>query len=291
MSPLVSEDDGEGLVDALNRDGMLSPVLEDWRAEYLDRYQAFFAYGRALNRSAMQLWLAYLAASPEAALRDLEADDLKSFIERERELQRVYASQPDIAADARVREAGYVAKLGSGKRRPIAAIAKAHGSPNAYLQYRILSGTYGHLSQTSLRHNFLRREDGSGLNVLGPHADEIPSALYFSCIALIDGCAAYAAIVGGPRRRAGLPRPASGGRSARPGGPRRGLSDPGHLRPTRSGRHQRSPHPPRRHRVPWRVTGGRDTYSAVVARWPGGEPRRPERYVEGRDRRQARQRL
>jgi hypothetical protein len=59
---VVSEDDGEYLVEALNQDGLLSPVMDGWRLDYLNRFEDWFVFCRDLNRATMKLWIAYWSA-------------------------------------------------------------------------------------------------------------------------------------------------------------------------------------------------------------------------------------
>jgi hypothetical protein len=251
---LVSEEDkGEDLVEALNKDGLLSPVIDDWRVQYLDQYKTWFAFCRRLNQGAMKVWidhwrrgesgssaallptagrifgrsmnsfaasvilcergmaveaanlarsiseasfwLAYMVEAPERALSDLEADDLKNFIDREQELQRISKDDLNTCELSKARENNYREKLNGRKTRSISAIAREFGVKDGYLKYRLISGFYSHLSQASLRHNFLSTGQKTGVNILGPHASEIPKALNFAADSLIDCGAAYSALV------------------------------------------------------------------------------------------------
>lgn len=159
-----------------------------------ERGSAIDAAGLARSVCEASFWLAYLAKSPDAAMSDLEADDLKNFIEREAELQRISATEVEIIEASQARAAAYAVKLAGRKKPSIATIAREHGDREGYLNYRILSGFYGHISQASLRHNFLSTGERAGLNVLGPHANEIGNALYFGARGLIDSGLAYCAI-------------------------------------------------------------------------------------------------
>lgn len=253
---IVSDEHGDEIVDSLSTHGLLSPVLDEWRLTYLERYEPWFSTARHVNEVAMKAymdhwrgtdgqkvvdllptaarvfgrginnlaasvilcergsaieaaslarsiaeasyWLAYMAKAPEAALSDLEADDLKNWIAREKELQRVTPDQPDILAQSKVNQASYVAKLAGRSSLSIGDIAKKFGTQNGYMKYRIMSGFYSHLSHASLRHNLLKTGDKSGMNILGPHSREIPKAIYFACDSLIDCGAAYSEIVKDP---------------------------------------------------------------------------------------------
>lgn len=160
-----------------------------------ERGSAVEAAALARSISEASFWLAYMVEAPEAALSDLEADDLHNFIDREKELQRTSPAGAEWVAQSKVNEAAYIAKLAGRKRPSIKAIAQKFGTHGGYLKYRIMSGFYGHLSQASLRHNLLKTGDKSGMNILGPHSLEIPKALIMTCDALIDCGAAYAVIV------------------------------------------------------------------------------------------------
>lgn len=160
-----------------------------------ERGSAIEAAALARSISEASFWLAYLAEAADAGLSDLEADDLKNWIDRERELQRVCADDPEIVAKSKLNEATYRAKLDGRKPLSIKAIAQKYGTRNGYLKYRIMSGFYSHLSHASLRHNLLTTGEKTGLNILGPHSHEIPKALYFACDSLIDCGAAYSVIV------------------------------------------------------------------------------------------------
>lgn len=160
-----------------------------------ERGLAIDAAGLARSISEGSFWLAYLAQEADQALSDLDADDIKNQIAREKELQRVSAKRPETVAESKAREAVLEAKLAGRKPPAIGSIAKDYGLPNGYLNYRIMSGFYSHVSQASLRHNFLPTGDKTGMNILGPHSKEIPAALYFAASSLIDCAGAYAAVV------------------------------------------------------------------------------------------------
>lgn len=160
-----------------------------------ERGLAIDAAGLARSISESSFWLAYMAQKADEALSDLDADDIKNQIAREKELQRISANQPETIVDSRAREAVLETKLAGRKPPAIGAIAKEYGLPNGYLNYRIMSGFYSHVSQASLRHNFLLTGDRTGMNILGPHSKEIPVVLYFAAGSLIDCAGAYAAIV------------------------------------------------------------------------------------------------
>lgn len=160
-----------------------------------ERGLAIDAVGIARSISEGSFWLAYMTQEPDQALSDLDADDIKNQIAREKELQRVLANQPETIADSKARETVLETKLAERKPPAIGTIAKDYGLPNGYLNYRIMSGFYSHVSQPSLRHNFLLTGDKTGMNILGPHSTEIPAALYFAASSLIDCAGAYAAIV------------------------------------------------------------------------------------------------
>lgn len=160
-----------------------------------ERGLAIDAAGLARSISESSFWLAYMAQKADQALSDLDADEIKNQIAREQELQRVSANQPETVTESKAREATLETKLDGRKPPAIGKIAKDYGPPNGYLNYRIMSGFYSHVSQASLRHNFLTTGDKTGMNILGPHPKEIPAALYFAASSLIDCAGAYAAVV------------------------------------------------------------------------------------------------
>lgn len=160
-----------------------------------ERGSAIEAGALARSISEASFWLAYLAEAPDAALSELEADDLANYVDREKELQRTSPDGAEWLIQSKANEAAYVAKLAGRKRPSIKVIAQKYGSHTGYLKYRIMSGFYSHLSQASLRHNLIKTGDTSGMNILGPHSREIPNALILACDSLIDCGAAYSAIV------------------------------------------------------------------------------------------------
>lgn len=161
-----------------------------------ERGSAVEAAALARSVSEVSFWLSYMAREPNAALSDLEADDLHNFIDREKELQRTSPDQAHWMEQSRANHAKYLAKLAGRKRPSIKTIGQTYGMLNGYLKYRILSGFYGHLSHASLRHNLMTTGDKTGFNILGPHATEIPKALYFTCDGVINSAGSYAEIVG-----------------------------------------------------------------------------------------------
>jgi hypothetical protein len=156
---------------------------------------AIEAAGLARAISEASFWLYYLSREPDAALSALEADDLKNQIERERELQRAWPNSSELIAQSKLRQKANEEKLGTRSKPSISKIAKSNGPTDGYLRYRIVSAFYGHVSRSSLRHDFLRTHEGHGMNILGPHPAEIPKALYFSAHGMLDCSEAYALIV------------------------------------------------------------------------------------------------
>lgn len=155
--------------------------------------------GAALARSISEasIWLGYMLEEPVKALSDLEADDIHNFISRYKELRRVSENSGDRASvsyshaeEKKLRDAL------KGRARPDwPNIAQTYGSANAYMKFRIISGFYSHLSGESLKHLIQMTGEKTGINILGPHSDQIPHALYFAIDALTECGAAYSAIV------------------------------------------------------------------------------------------------
>ncbi len=52
-------EDDPNIADALREDGLLSPVIDDWRTYYLDDHREWFDLSRTINKMAMRLWLAH----------------------------------------------------------------------------------------------------------------------------------------------------------------------------------------------------------------------------------------
>lgn len=193
--------DGQKVVDLLPTAArMFGRGINNFAASAIlcERGSAVAAASLARSIAEVSFWLAYMAKAPDDALSDLEADDLKNWIAREKELQRVTPDQPELLAQSKINQASYVAKLAGRTPPTIGAFAKKFGSPNGYLKYRIMSGFYSHLSHASLGHNLLKTGATSGTNILGPHSREIPKAIYFACDSLIDCGAAYSKIVKDP---------------------------------------------------------------------------------------------
>lgn len=54
---VVSDEEGLGVVDSLNTYGMLSPIIDIWREQYLKTYAPWFTFCRDLNQLAMKVWV------------------------------------------------------------------------------------------------------------------------------------------------------------------------------------------------------------------------------------------
>lgn len=241
----------------LVEEGMLSPVLEDWRSIYLANHAEWFHLARQANRDAVWLhqqhfeagnggpanheaptavriysralnafaaavilaeralaieaagavrpiyeagfWLSYLAVEPAKALEELKVDEDHHAIRREKLLREKYPSDTALIATSEARQAARLARL--GKRRPVGveAVAAKMGPTSGYLEYRLVSNFYGHLSSDSLK--ALKQAVGPGavINILGPHEGEIPNALYFAIDAMCRAASYFAGVMSDDR--------------------------------------------------------------------------------------------
>lgn len=244
--PDDSDDPRWGLVE----EGMLSPLLEEWRLLYLANQADWFTLARELNRSAVALyqqhldagdggpanaqaptavriyaralnayaaavilaeralaieaagavraiyesgfWLSFLAANPIKALDELQADEDAQAIQRERLLREKYPDDAALISGSNAREAERRRRLGNRKAISIRAVAETMPEQSGYLEYRLLSNFYGHLSNNSL--DSLKRKVGEQavVNILGPHETEIPNALFFAVDAMTRTAAYFA---------------------------------------------------------------------------------------------------
>ena len=140
-------------------------------------------------------WLSLLATNPEKALEELDIDHHKHAVDREQLLRAAYPGNAELHSASVQREAAHAALL--GKRRPISMKALAASLPGdpGYLQYRLASGFYGHLSQNSLDALKLRTGDKGVRPILGPFETEIPKALFFAIDAMARTTRYFAALV------------------------------------------------------------------------------------------------
>jgi hypothetical protein len=233
------QDPREGLAE----EGLLSPLIEDWRAIYIENYAPWFdlardvnryatwlfqehqdagnggpanaqaptavrMYGRAMNAFAASVmlaeramaieaagtaraiyevgfWLSLLATDPLKALEALEVDEHDNAIQREALLREEHPTDVAVIAASLKREAHHVAKLAGRKSLSVKKIAKTMAKRSGYLEYRLVSAFYGHLSSSSL--DGLKKRNGKGgvTNILGPFETEIPKALSFALDAML----------------------------------------------------------------------------------------------------------
>jgi hypothetical protein len=225
-------------------EGLLSPLIEEWRLDYIAQDADWFALARDANRYAVWLfqehqdagnggpandqaptavrmfgramnafvaavtlaeramateaagatraiyevrfWLTFLATRPVEALEALEVDALHQRIQREKLLRGEHHCDAAGAAASRTREASFVQQLAGRKKPPsIAEIAKSLPSHTGYLEYRIVSAYYGHLSHHSLDGLKLRGVGNGVSAILGPFQSEIPKALSFALDAML----------------------------------------------------------------------------------------------------------
>jgi hypothetical protein len=229
----------EGLAD----EGLLSPLIEDWRAIYIENYAPWFdlardvnryatwlfqehqdagnggpansqaptavrMFGRAMNAFAASVmlaergmaieaagsaraiyevgfWLSLLATDPLKALEALEIDDLDNGIQREILLREEHPTNATMVAASLKRQENHVAKLAKRKSLSVKKIAQTMPKRSGYLEYRLVSAFYGHLSSSSL--DVLKKRNGNGgvTNILGPFETEIPKALSFAVDAML----------------------------------------------------------------------------------------------------------
>lgn len=243
------EDPRWGLVE----EGMLSPLLEEWRLTYLKNHAAWFELARETNRCAVWLhqehfeagnggpannqaptavriysralngfaaavtlaeralaieaagavrpiyeagfWLSYLATEPLKALEELAVDEDHHAIRREKLLREKFPGDRALVSASETRQAKRAARL--SKRRPsgVESVAAKMGPHSGYLEYRLVSSFYGHLSNHSL--NALKQSVGPGavINILGPHEGEIPNALYFAVDAMTRTASYFAVMM------------------------------------------------------------------------------------------------
>ncbi|QSF54870.1 DUF5677 domain-containing protein [Brevundimonas fontaquae] len=140
-------------------------------------------------------WLSLLATNPEKALEELDIDHHKHAVDREQLLRAAYPGNEELHSASVEREAAHAALL--GKRRPISMKALAASLPGdpGYLQYRLASGFYGHLSHNSLDALKLQTGDKGVRPILGPFETEIPKALFFAIDAMARTTRYFAALV------------------------------------------------------------------------------------------------
>jgi len=239
-TPLDDEADDPrwGLVD----EGLLSPVIEEWRLIYLENQPEWFALARDLNRCTIELyqqhldagnggpshaqaptavriyaralnafaaavilaeralaieaagavrpiyesgfWLSFLAVDPVKALEELRVDEDAQAIQRERLLREQYASDAALVAASSQREADRQNRLGKRKAISIKAVAETMPEQSGYLEYRLLSNFYGHLSTGSLDNLKRSVSEKAVINIMGPHEEQIPMALFFATDAM-----------------------------------------------------------------------------------------------------------
>ncbi len=144
-------------------------------------------------------WLSYLAVEPAKALEELAVDEDHHAIRREKLLRDKYPQDTALIASSEARQAARAARL--GKRRPagVESVAAKMGANSGYLEYRLVSNFYGHLSSQSL--NALKQLVGPGavINILGPHEGGIPNALYFAIDAMTRTASYFAVMMGEDR--------------------------------------------------------------------------------------------
>lgn len=235
--------DDEDPRQGLTEEGLLSPLIEDWRLIYVENYAEWFAlardinryatwlfqehqdagnggpanaqaptavrmYGRAMNAFAASVmlaergmaieaagaarpiyevgfWLSLLATDPVKALDALEIDALDHAIQREQLLREEHPTDTVLIAASMERQARFSAELGQRKSLGIKKVAKTMPRRSGYLEYRLVSAFYGHLSSNSL--DTLKRRNGRGgvTNILGPFETEIPKAVFFALDAML----------------------------------------------------------------------------------------------------------
>lgn len=229
--------------EGLAEEGLLSPLIEDWRAIYIENYAPWFdlardvnryatwlfqehqdagnggpanaqaptavrMYGRAMNAFAASVmlaeramaieaagavraiyevgfWLSLLATDPLKALDALEIDEHDNAIQREVLLREEHPTDAAVIEASLKREAHHLAKLAKRKSLSIKKIAQTMPKRSGYLEYRLVSAFYGHLSSSSL--DGLKKRNGKGgvANILGPFETEIPKALSFALDAML----------------------------------------------------------------------------------------------------------
>lgn len=156
--------------------------------------------GLSLARSIYEasFWLGHLSKNPDAALSDLQVDELKNRLAREETLRQRHCDDTDVVLQSNRRCEDMRQILGNRKRTTIDIIAKGLGRSSRYMEYRVLSGFYGHLSEASLQHH-LQSKEGIVANTLGPHGEDIPKTVYFASDALIACGMAYSTVLNDPR--------------------------------------------------------------------------------------------
>ncbi|MCR5870012.1 MULTISPECIES: DUF5677 domain-containing protein [unclassified Sphingomonas] len=229
--------------EGLAEEGLLSPLIEDWRTIYIENYAPWFAlardvnryatwlfqehqdagnggpanaqaptavrmYGRAMNAFAASVmlaergmaieaagavraiyevgfWLSLLATDPLKALEALEIDEHDNAIQRELLLREEHPTDAALIAASLKRQEHHAAKLAKRKSLSVKKIAQTMPKRSGYLEYRLVSAFYGHLSSNSL--DGLKKRNGKGgvTNILGPFELEIPKALSFALDAML----------------------------------------------------------------------------------------------------------
>lgn len=137
---------------------------------------------RAIYESGF--WLSLLASDPVKALDELQIDEDSQAIQRERLLRERCPEDAALIAASKAREAERQNRLGKKRPMSVKVIAETMPEQSGYLEYRLVSNFYGHLSNGSL--DGLKRNVGERavINILGPHESEIPKALFFAIDAM-----------------------------------------------------------------------------------------------------------
>lgn len=171
-------------------------ALNTFSAEVVLSERTFPLEALNLARSIYEasFWLGHLAARPETALDDLEVDELKNRLAREEALVGRHSDDAAILSASEQRVQTFNAVLNGRKRLSIDRIAKSLGRTSRYVEYRVLCGFYGHVSESSLEHH-IQTSEGVVANTLGPHGKQIPTAAYFASDALIACSMSHAAIM------------------------------------------------------------------------------------------------
>lgn len=155
-----------------------------------ERAMAIEAAGAVRAIYEVGFWLSLLATDPLKALEALEIDEHDNAIQREILLREEHPSDAAVVAASLKREAHHVAKLAKRKSLSVKKIAQTMPKRSGYLEYRLVSAFYGHLSSSSL--DGLKKRNGKGgvTNILGPFETEIPKALSFALDAMLR-CTRY----------------------------------------------------------------------------------------------------
>lgn len=136
-------------------------------------------------------WLAYFAINPKEAFDAFEQDHINQAINHKELIEKIIPQDTELIAALNKK----IQSREKKKTISIKDLANKLDKAPGYIEYRIASNFYGHVSVDNIQHMQKHLSQEQIIQILGPHVDEIPQALAFIIASMVHTSIYFDALV------------------------------------------------------------------------------------------------